>query len=414
MKMTNSLSDSSKTVGLNDAAPIDTVTVLYTESNKIATKKFIKSAVTGRIEAQSFNAGTHFQVLSQTGVNSIFDLSEVLKYCEQDPHTLIIRGAPVSDKVRKGWVTRTGSGNGKDFNGNFMTPTNGRHYIEIDVDKFQLPDGLSLDQNNTQEICELIIKQLPAEFHEVSYHWQLSSSAGIFDATKVSVHLWFWLASPVKDADLRLWAKQVNEKAGIKLVDGALFQHVQAHYVAAPIFEGMENPFPTRSGLVTKPLNQVDLKIQINLEGNVSALTKSGDTVYKNNGGSGFEYYLGQIGDHAGGDGFHMPIVQAAASYVAEHGTENLDVEELFQIIHHRVLIADASQHSQSDVMERASRNHIMSAITSAVSKFGNSANQRRKSRRMIGLKPDIQIQYQDVKTIQDNIEAMLDRTFLS
>lgn len=278
-------------VALAAAAAIDTVTILVTKTSNLATKQFSKAPPLPKVSVQAFNAGYHYCALVPAGVNDIHDLSTVLKFCEQNPNALIIRGEPVSDAVVGSWVRRTGSGEGANFTGNFRTPPQGRHYLEIDVDKLPLPKGWTLDQANISKICEYIVHQLPPEFHDASYHWQLSSSAGVFDNTKVSAHFWFWLAAPVSDAVLRKWAKHVNEVAGIKLVDGALFQHVQAHFVAAPLFKGMADPFPVRSGLVTKSIGSVDLQLPPTEPGAHSGGPRSGSP-FNTNGGSGFDYYL--------------------------------------------------------------------------------------------------------------------------
>ena len=398
-------------VALAAAAAIDTVTILDTKPGKLATKQFSKATRRSKVVKQAFNAGYFYSALNPAGVNNIRDLSVVLKFCEQNPNTLIIRGEPVSDSVLGTWVQRTGSGEGADFKGNFKTPTRGRHYLEIDVDKLALPNGWTLDQASISKICEYIVHLLPSEFHESSYHWQLSSSAGVFDNTSVSAHFWFWLTNPIPDTALKMWAKGVNKVAGFKLVDHALFQHVQPHYVAAPLFKGMADPFPVRSGLVAKSSDSVDLQLpQADVVAHTGKTAPSGG--FNTGGGSGFDHYLGQIGDHTGGDGFHMPIVQAAASYVSEHGIEGTDVELLFSIIQQRVLAADASKHGKSEVADRASREHILPAITSALSKYGDAPNQRRKSRRLVGLTPEKHEGFQDINTIQASIDSLLDKVF--
>ncbi|MBK7001819.1 MAG: hypothetical protein IPH35_18130 [Rhodoferax sp.] len=398
-------------VALAASAAIDTVTILLTKPGYLATKQFSKSSSSSKIVMQGYNAGYLYSVLGPCGVNDIYDLSAVLKYCEQNPNALIIRGEPVSDAVVGPWVRRQGSDEGSAFKGNFKTPLQGRHYLEIDVDKLSLPIGWILDQASISKICEYIVHLLPPEFHEASYHWQLSSSAGVFDASKASAHFWFWLVQPVPDTSLKIWAKHVNKVAGIKLVDPALFQHVQPHYVAAPLFNGMADPFPVRSGLVTKSSDRVCLQLPPP-EFSAHAGGTGSSTSFHTSGGSGFDYHLSQIGDHAGGDGFHVPVVRSAASYVSEHGIEGTDVEYLFSIIQKRVLAADASKHSKTDIDERASRKHIMSAIESGLRKYGDAASQRRKTRRLLGLTPNAHNGYQDITTIQSSIDAILSKVF--
>jgi hypothetical protein len=398
---------------LNKALPstVDTITILWTQVGKLATKQFIKSSPKGAVTLRQYDAGYLYNVPKPIGISCIEDLSEVLATVERLPRALIVRGAPVSPDIIDTEVTRTGSGEGSAFEGNFMTPPQGRHYLEIDVDKLSLPNGWKLDMASIRKICEHIVHLLPSEFHDVSYHWQLSSSAGVFDASKVSAHFWFWLFQPVPDTALKIWARHVNTVAGVKLIDHLLFQHVQPHYVAAPLFNGMADPFPVRSGLVTKSSDRVDLQLPSPVLGTpVVGMVSSGS--FNTSGGSGFAYHLGQIGDHPGGDGFHLPIVQAAASYAAEHGIEGTDIENLCSIIQRQVLAADASKHSNTDVADRASREHIISAINSGLRKYGDTASQRRKTRRLVGLTPEIQNGYQDIATIQASIDALLNKVF--
>ena len=77
------------------------------------------------------------------------------------------------------------------------------------------------------------------------------------------MHIWFWLAKPVPDSALKIWAADLNTTAGVTLIDPALFQHVQAHYTAAPIFDGVDDPFPVRSDMVEKKLHCVNIVLPV-------------------------------------------------------------------------------------------------------------------------------------------------------
>ncbi len=250
----------------------------------------------------------------------------------------------------------------------------------IDFDKIQLPPGLNLQDIGA--VCEHLIALLPAEFHGASYHWQLSSSAGIKDPSIVSLHLWFWLDRPVPDALLRGWALHWNSQVGTKLIDPALFNDVQAHYTAAPIFEGLRDPFPVRSGLVRKEVDEVALRLP---RAKKTPPARVGAKLPQP--GGGFEAFLRQIGDHEGGSGFHNPIIRAVASYVATHGRDGTDIEALYGIVRARVLAADRSKHDDAYVEGMASREHIIPAIEQASAKFGEP-NPRRKSRQIPGARP--------------------------
>lgn len=368
--------------------PLDTVQILWTAPGKLASKQFHKASSTSEVIKRDYDAGYSFVVLAPWPVNSIYELSPLLQAAEELPEALVIRGAPVTTDIVGSRAQRRGSGEGADFVGTFRTPAPGRCYAMIDIDKYVLPRGWTLNQTSVPKICEHLVQQLPKEFHNVSYHWQLSSSAGIGDPRVVSMHLWFWFDRPVPDADLKVWAKRINTAAGKKLVDDALFQHVQAHYTAAPIFTGMDDPFPRRSGLVQKVDDSVALVLPERETPVTPVKTSTAGAAARDvQVGAGFDYHLGQIGDHAGGAGFHGSIIRAAASYVATHGADGTDVEELYTMISERVLAADASQHDAGYITHMASREHIIPAINSALPRFGKSARPR-KSRLYTDLAP--------------------------
>ena len=348
----------------------DTMTVLVTANGYRATKRFTKR---GReVEKEDYDAGYLFSVMSPWNITNINELSEVLTSLETIPNAFVIRGLPRSSLDVSNQVQR--------LNDNFEAPATGHHWIMIDLDKIIVPKQLSLKKNKAL-VIEHLVKMLPAEFHNASYHWQISSSAGIGPAGKVSMHLWYWLDKPMSDDDLKAWAKCFNLARGMKLIDPALFQAVQVHYTAAPLFVGMADPFPVRSGLTIKPCGSVPLVMLKESPAsppkkNTAKSTKSAisSRVLNASKSHGFENILEQIGDHAGGDGFHEPIIRAAASYVATHGKDGTDEDDLFEIISARILTADASHHDLNYINHMASRDHIVPAIEGALKKFGDQA----------------------------------------
>ena len=62
--------------------------------------------------------------------------------------------------------------------------------------------------------------------------------------TELRLHLWFWCDRPACDGSLRPWVKS------IPYADASLFNSVQPHYTAAPIFVGGVDPVTERSGLL--------------------------------------------------------------------------------------------------------------------------------------------------------------------
>jgi hypothetical protein len=365
--------------------PKDTISVLICQPGS-RTTKIITRIDTG-IVVKGFSAGMYFTSRSYP-VNNIRELSVVLTTLESLSNALVIRGTAHHDLDVTKPHQRT-----KYQPPNYATPHQGRYYFQLDVDKLQLPSGKKLTRRTVENVLKYVVGKLPTELQEVSYHWQLSSSAGINDSTKVSVHLWFWLTHPVPDGDLKRWGKHVNAQKGFKLIDTALFNDVQAHYTAAPIFKNMQDPFPRRSGLTLKRYDEATLVIPSASTSIVqpSLKQKAGSSVKQNrtttlpeSTGTGFEHHLNAIGDHSDGEGFHAPILRATASYVATHKMDDAAKEKLFDLISDRVLTTDASQHEPDYIEQKASRENIMAAIDGAITKFGD--NTRPKVTRLLKL----------------------------
>ena len=146
----------------------------------------------------------------------------------------------------------------------------------------------------------------------------------------LSLHLWFFLNRPYSNAELKKYAKHVNEMTGYKLIDTALFTPVQPHYTAAPIFEGIRDPLPTRSGL-WKGLEDC-ATLNIPHEGIKKPAYKAA-AEYRP--GLGYQGYLARIGDDK--DCFCKPIQSAISSYVAVNGVNGTDIEAVKADIRHAI-----------------------------------------------------------------------------
>ncbi len=192
--------------------------------------------------------------LEQRAVSGIHQLSALLSELETRPTTCLLRGKFVGvDRAREldlwefelGWVRKT------------------LHYFEdqplhvmlIDVDGFA-PLASDALEEPLEAIDEFIATRLPEEFRGVSFHWQLSASAGHpSKGNELRVHLWFWLRDAATSSLLQAWATQKEVAC-----DKALFQPVQLHYTAAPVFDaGVEDPIGQRSGFVQRDSDSVDL-----------------------------------------------------------------------------------------------------------------------------------------------------------
>ena len=126
------------------------------------------------------------------------------------------------------------------------------HWLLIDVDKYQ-PLEADPVLEPVESIEQYISEHLPSEFHDSSYHWQLSNSAGHPTKQGLRAHLWFWSETPHTSATLRAWGEAYQ-------VDKSLFDEIQIHYTAAPVFDGgVADPVPVRSGTVRKTSDAVQL-----------------------------------------------------------------------------------------------------------------------------------------------------------
>lgn len=346
-------------------APADEVTVLVCGAGHTSTKTIV--AREGEApEIRGFNAGMFFRILRRPASN-IRELSALLFAMEALPNVLVIRGS-VKPNIDSSRALRRNKAT-------FATPAQGRRWILVDFDKIALPAGLSMT-TDSRAVAEHLVSQLPEEFHDVTYHYQLSSSAGIRAGDVASMHAWFWLSRPHPDKELKRWAKQVNASVNARLVDPLLFNDVQPHYVAVPVFVGMDDPLPARSALVVKAKDEVKLRMVDDSREDESFTPVDRDP---GNPSLGFEAILAQIGDHPNGEGFHEPIIRAVASYVASHGRSGTDFEWLFATVRARVLSADRSKHDDDAYIEHmASREHIIPAIEGALEKYGDPDPRRR------------------------------------
>jgi len=134
------------------------------------------------------------------------------------------------------------------------------HYLFLDVDNFRPKDGIDPVLHPVAAINQYIATCLPAEFHDISYHWQLSGSAGHHSNVGVlKAHIAFWLTNAQAGEDLTAWAY-----AEAPSLDTTVFRTVQPNYTAAPVLlNGTPDPVPKRSGLFEGHLGDaVDLQIK--------------------------------------------------------------------------------------------------------------------------------------------------------
>lgn len=187
----------------------------------------------------SYDDAASFKVREKP-VSDIASLSALLTELQDKPQRCMIHGQFVGkDKAQPGKVAGTYVRN----NANFIDQP--LHSFMLDIDKFKPSFGDPVDE---PEICilEFLRKVLGDQANGVSFHWQLSSSAGQASNRDVlKAHVWFWLEAPRKCSELYEWAKMIGPQ-----VDKVVYRRAQIHYTANPIFEeGRDDPVAVRSGL---------------------------------------------------------------------------------------------------------------------------------------------------------------------
>lgn len=216
----------------------DFLTVLTHSHSRLAKRWLADGTISGYDETKNYT-------VSELPVADIAALSAALSGLERKSSSAVIRGkfkgdaaaAVIDSAEHKPGLARKIMGLYDDVP---------HHWVLIEVDKFTPVADPVLDP--VIAITEYVTSVLPSAFQDISYHWQLSSSAGHPDnAGRLKVHLWFWLSTPTTSIDLKAWAKS----APSVVLDTSVFNPVQFHYTSTPLFaEGVSDPVPRRSGLV--------------------------------------------------------------------------------------------------------------------------------------------------------------------
>lgn len=238
--------------GQNEARAHETITILSALSPRVIAKRWKSDgSIAGYDLAKNF---TH----RVETVGDIREFSAVLFKLESDPQSCIVRGGYIGDELAipkmqgdDGWRPGCVLRSKEVFHDRAM------HALMLDIDNYRPRVDPVVDP--VSAILEFIAEKLPECFAGISFHWQLSSSAGHpSHAGVLKVHVWFWLATPYTSAQLRTWATDASLTA-----DRALFDPIQAHYTASPLFEaGVSDPVRVRSGFSEGPMgDHVPLEI---------------------------------------------------------------------------------------------------------------------------------------------------------
>ena len=158
----------------------DTVTIIVSVTNNQIVKSF------GGLDhlPLKFSPGSEFLV-SQHLVHDLQSLASVIGRLEGDPTKAVIRGLPLLPENEP--VARQSQ--------NFSTAS--RQWCMIDIDSLAW-DG---DLQDHEAMLEYASFHLPPEFQQADYWYHFSSSMGI--KAGIRVHLWYWLARPCSDDEMK-------------------------------------------------------------------------------------------------------------------------------------------------------------------------------------------------------------------
>ena len=193
------------------------------EGDKPSTKIYTIDSTTGTCEKGKVDQAYMHDSTTIT-INNLVDLYDVIWYAREESHRYIIRGHGV--ETHQQLVRRTKLQEDNVEGKFYEEPTS---WICCDFDKYIVPN---VNRTSIEAIEWLIKNELPKEFHNVSYIYQWSSSAGleyngkaIKDGT--NVHLFFWLDRGLLVDEYKSWFSKEIEKG----FDPSTFNTVTPIYV---------------------------------------------------------------------------------------------------------------------------------------------------------------------------------------
>jgi hypothetical protein len=271
----------------------DHVTVLCAVDGAVLTKR-ISQDESGEWATVPYDRAFLFSV-KEVPITGMVDFGATLDRVSRDPHACVIRGRPKPGIDRKRcWrlIYDTVDESGRTRTATFEAAA--RRHIALDFDNLPVmtwnPEGLArrraaIERDRAANsfgaetkgeddgedfdlagdldpapvdpvkdwalVCRQAIATLPAEFHGRSCWWQMTSSAGIKPG--IRLRLWFLLDRAVTDEECKVWLADAP-------VDRSLFNPIQVHYVARPIFDPPElDPVPLRSGYFWQHANAIEV-----------------------------------------------------------------------------------------------------------------------------------------------------------
>jgi hypothetical protein len=202
------------------------LTILRTPAGGRATKMFTPDAVL------PYAVGEHVSCHGRAAVG-LPGLYRLLTKLATDPRSFVVRGVPREgadlDHMNRRYLAD------KDRSAPDIIAADQR-WLCVDLDGIENP-GLT----DPDERAAYLIEQLPICFWATGHVIQWSASAGRDGWRMLKAHVWFALDRPAFCKSWKsYWTARMAEGWGP--VDHCLYQPVQPHYTATPLFDGVEDP----------------------------------------------------------------------------------------------------------------------------------------------------------------------------
>ena len=219
--------------------------VLRSANGKRCAKHFVRE--NGQIGVVPYDRESQWfvDVLPCVDMGTFVQGLEILTSCRD---RIVVRGA-LRDDASAQPVMRRVVGAGAAFQ------AQARSWVALDVDGLVLPESYAAEPAYVRVAA--VVERLPVRFRTAACFYQFTSSYAITAPLNVMrLRVWFRLNHPMTDA---AWKRELRGEAPLISLDLSLFNPVQPHYVAAPTFQGMEDPLAGGRAGVHDPMGATPL-----------------------------------------------------------------------------------------------------------------------------------------------------------
>jgi hypothetical protein len=204
----------------------DALTILTSREGRVLAKRV---RADGAID--SYDKAFRFDMV-RCHVRNLADVEVQLRWLLGQRGRCIVRGDMVAGRDREHDVQRLLHAR-DDHRATLVEAP--RQWLAIDID--DCPDGQEFDPGDLIAAARIGTAVLPPEFTGAEHLCQATASHGLKPGLRI--RLWFWLARPVGEDELKYWFKNSP-------VDLRVFNAAQVIYTAAPEFIGTDDPLHHR------------------------------------------------------------------------------------------------------------------------------------------------------------------------